>query len=348
MAGALAAPLPATFASATEAPAPDSSASASSVGLVPEAGMFAPGVTRVGGADRYDVSAATSTNTFPNPGVKVAYVVSGEVFADALSASALAGGLGGPVLLTRKADLPGSVSTELARLQPKAIVVLGGENSVSASVYEKLADYTPAISRIGGADRYEVSAAASAAAFYSPLPTYSVPVAYVASGESFPDALSGSASAAHLGGPVLLTRKGEIPGSVRAELMRLRPKRIVVLGGAGTIDESVVTALREIQPASFRLAGSNRYETSVFVSQGFDAGVDTVVVASGAVYPDALSGGPTAIAGGGPVVLVDPAGISPAVHTELTRLAPKRIVVLGGPNTVPQTVVDALAAYVRP
>ena len=69
---------------------------------------------------------------------------------------------------------------------------------------------------------------ASARATFAP----GVPVAYVATGASFPDALAGGVAAGRQKGPVLLGGPPtSVPGATAAELARLKPGRIVVLGG---------------------------------------------------------------------------------------------------------------------
>jgi LmbE family N-acetylglucosaminyl deacetylase len=94
------------------------------------------------------------------------------------------------------------------------------------------------ISRGAGADRYATSAAISAASFAP-----GVPVVYVASGEAFPDALSAAPVAGPGGGPVLLVTPSGIPASIRAELVRLKPSRIVVVGGPASITDAVYQEL---------------------------------------------------------------------------------------------------------
>ncbi|QNA93623.1 cell wall-binding repeat-containing protein [Microbacterium sp. Se63.02b] len=51
--------------------------------------------------------------------------------------------------------------------------------------------------------------------------------------------MAGAAAAGHLGGPVLLTEPGALPAVVSAELARLKPQRIVILGGTGAVSEAV-------------------------------------------------------------------------------------------------------------
>ncbi|MCS5719829.1 cell wall-binding repeat-containing protein [Herbiconiux sp. CPCC 205763] len=300
-----------------------------------------PTIGRLGGADRFAVSAAISQSTF-TPGVPVAFVASGSAFADALSGSAAAGKRGGPVLLAAKDNLPPVISAELIRLRPAKIVVLGGTATLANSVQTALTAYAPVVERIAGDDRYALSASVSAQIF-----TAGVPIAYIASGAVFSDALPGSAASGHEGGPVLLATKDAVPDAVAAELSRLQPGRIVVLGGTNTIADSVVAALQDTAP-TVRIAGADRYAVSAAVSGAvFPAGTRVVYVASGAVFADALSGSAAAIARKGPVLLVTASAIPPAVARELTRLAPTKIIVLGGANTVADSVLRGLTAFLR-
>ncbi|WP_299445997.1 cell wall-binding repeat-containing protein, partial [uncultured Phycicoccus sp.] len=128
---------------------------------------------------------------------------------------------------------------ELTRLKPQRIVVLGGTGSVSAAVADDLRRYTTGdVTRLSGTDRYAASATISARTFDP-----GVPVAYVATGSKFPDALSGAPAAGVQRGPVLLVRSGGIPTPIADELTRLKPQRIVVLGGTGSVSAAVADAL---------------------------------------------------------------------------------------------------------
>lgn len=195
---------------------------------------YSPDVTRLQGANRYATSAAISANTF-QPGVDVAFVANGSNFPDALSGAAAAGVLGGPVLLVQDDAIPPVVADELRRLGPDRIVVLGSTGVVSAEVETQLAQLTSGgVTRLGGSNRYATSAAISASTFQP-----GVDVVYLANGLTFPDALSGAAAAGSLGGPVLLTTANTLPSAVAAELERLDPARIVVLGGSTAVFDTV-------------------------------------------------------------------------------------------------------------
>lgn len=97
-------------------------------------------VRRLAGADRFEASASISRDNF-SAGVPVVYVANGLKFPDALSGAPVAGMQGGPVLLVTADSIPASIATELDRLNPDRIVVLGGVASVSNSVMMALAHY---------------------------------------------------------------------------------------------------------------------------------------------------------------------------------------------------------------
>ncbi len=301
-------------------------------------------VARISGPNRYATSAAISAASF-DPGVPVAYVATGTNFPDALSGGPAGGIKGGPVLLVTPTSIPTEVAAELTRLQPARIEILGGTSSVSTAVETALGGYTSGpVDRLSGPNRYATSAAISAASFDP-----GVPVAYVATGVNFPDALSGGPAGGLKGGPVLLVTPTSIPSQVAAELTRLQPGRIVILGGTSSVSTAVETALGGYTSGPVdRLSGPNRYATSAAISAAsFDPGVPVAYVATGVNFPDALSGGPAGGLKGGPVLLVTPTSIPSQVAAELTRLQPARIEILGGTSSVSTAVETALAAYIK-
>jgi hypothetical protein len=96
----------------------------------------------------------------------------------------------------------------------------------------------PASSRLAGGNRFSTSAAISAASFAP-----EVDVVYIANGLSFPDALSGAPVAGLTGGPILLVAPDSISSAVGAELDRLNPSRIVILGGTGVVSDALASKL---------------------------------------------------------------------------------------------------------
>lgn len=208
-----------------------------------------------------------------------------------------------------------------------------------ADAQEAAGDLNFRVERLAGSDRYATAAQVSAR-FFTP----GVPVAYVASGVDYPDGLSAGPAAESRGAPVLFTRPGSLPATTAAELSRLRPGRIIVVGGDHAVAESVVHELRDHTTGSVtRLAGGNRYGTSVRISEdAFPGGAGIVWVATGHEWPDALSAGAAAAVQDGPVLLTQPTSIPSDVRAEIVRLNPSRILVAGGSDAVSDAVVQDL------
>jgi len=226
---------------------------------------------------------------------------------------------------------------------PISAVVLGGTGAVSDAVAADLAGLTDnMVTRLAGSDRYSTAAEISAATF-SP----GVPVVFIAVGDNFPDALAGGPPAAIEGGPILLTAKDLLPGATKAELARLDPGRIVVLGGTGVVSDAVMAELGAYTAGAVtRLAGSDRYSTAAAISAAtFSPGVPAVYIAVGDNFPDALAGGPAAALAGGPILLTTKDVLPVATTSELARLDPGKIVVLGGTGVVSDGIVAQLAGF---
>ncbi|MDR2996667.1 MAG: cell wall-binding repeat-containing protein [Microbacterium sp.] len=294
-------------------------------------------VDRQYGTTRYDTAVKVAQKAFPGTGGDAAFLASGLGFPDALAAAAAAGATGAPVLLTDPRALPAAVGKELGALAPQYLVVAGGPASVSEAVAQTAAQHaTVDAFRLAGQNRF--GTAADVATLWD-----SSDVVYLASGMNFPDALSGAAAAGAVGAPVLLTAKDTLPPETKAALARLRPSRIVVLGGTGVVSAAVVskaTAATGVTTKATRLAGASRYDTAVAISKATfpEPGVPAVYVASGASFADALAGAAAAGYRGGPVLLTDGKSAPATVLKEIQRLRPGQIVVLGGPSVVSDTV----------
>jgi putative cell wall-binding protein len=280
---------------------------------------------RVGGVNRF-ATAATLSQRFFGPRVPVVYLATAEDFADALAAGPLAAG-NGPVLMVLRNEIPAATLAELRRLNPGRVVVLGGPAAVSDAVLDAArATTTGSVTRLFGTDRY-----ATAVAIAKTNHAQGASVVYVATGADFADALGGGPRAMRDGGPILLVQRDVIPSVTLAEIERLSPDRIVVLGGPDAVSEAVARKLRAFAPAGVsRLAGMDRYATSVAISQaGFEPGVEVVFLANGRGYGDALPAG-AAAGGRGPVLLVREDCVPLGVYRELERLKAGEVIMVGG------------------
>jgi type VII secretion-associated serine protease mycosin len=298
-------------------------------------------VDRLAGSNRYATAAAVSASAF-GAGVPVAYIATGGSFPDALAGGPAAKVHGGPLLLTATSSLPAATAAELGRLRPGRIVVLGGPGAVSDAVVSQLNGYTGGgVTRVFGADRYATAAAISRATFSG-----GAGLVYVATGGNYPDALAAGAAAAKNNAPILLVSQNGLPGATAAELSRLHPGQIIVMGGPGAVSDAVLNQLRGFAPSVQRISGSDRYATAVAISVATHApnSVTNVYVAVGSSYPDGLAAGPVAGLNGSPLLLVGTNTLPASVAAELRRLDPANVFVVGGTGVVSDAVKNAIRA----
>jgi putative cell wall-binding protein len=307
-----------------------------------------PSVVRYSGTGRFETAADISAHTYPANCYCMAYIAYAYNFPDALAGAAAAGYRPGPVLLVNTTGpINSATAAELTRLAPELIVILGSTKVISADVEAALASYSgnPVV-RYSGTSRFETAADISAHTFLADCGCR----AYIAYAYNFPDALAGAAAAGYHPGPVLLVSStGAINSATAAELTRLKPYQIVVLGSTMVISSDVEIALDAYAPGHvIRLSGTSRFETAAAISaNSFDADCGCVAyIAYAYNFPDALAGAAAAGTVKGPMLLVNTSGvINPATAAELTRLKPYRIIVLGSEGVISAEVFEALKAY---
>ena len=160
---------------------------------------------RVGGKDRYEVS--VNSAQFRKAPQKV-MITTGQVYSDALIAA--------PYAQKEKAtvSLVGTTLSQSAKNYLNAVSkvqteIIGGKRYVQAAMEQEIA-YSAGTypNRIGGADRYEVSASLVKKNFGN------AQYAFLASDQVFSDALSASSAAQKLNAPILLTQKHVISTAV--------------------------------------------------------------------------------------------------------------------------------------
>lgn len=287
-----------------------------------------PTVQRLSGSDRYGTAVAISQNY--SPGVPVVYVATGVDYPDALSAAPAAARSGGPLLLTMPTQLPSIVKTEILRLQPSLIVVVGGTGVVSDVVYNALATLAPAIRRDAGIDRYATSRIINQRAF----PTATTATAYVATGRDYPDALSASAAAGSISSPVILV-DGIRPGvdiATRGLIRSLGIASVKVAGGPGVVSAAMAASLASVPGVSgvTRLAGADRYATSNAIDSASFSTAPVAYFAVGTGFADALAGAALAGYSGSPLFVVPGTCVPAYAVNTLTRLGTTQRELLGG------------------
>lgn len=108
-------------------------------GAIPDVDHEPAEVTRLAGGSRYDTAVEVSRFLFPNNAARVT-IVNADVQVDALPGSQLGGG---PILyVPAEGEVPQVVLDEVARLNPREVVVLGGDLAVGEEVVDQVVAQT--------------------------------------------------------------------------------------------------------------------------------------------------------------------------------------------------------------
>lgn len=291
-----------------------------------------PETRRIAGKNRYETAIAVSRSGYPTT-AKVVYLATGADYPDALAAAPAASKQGGPLLLTSSASLPTKVAEEIRRLDPAKVVVVGGTEAVSAETFNQVKGIVDNTVRVSGKNRYETARKIARSAFASS------PVAYVATGADYPDALSASAPAGAAGAPVILVRGGSsaLDRDTKELLTRLQVKRTVIAGGTSVVSSAIERDLAAFAPT--RVAGSNRYDTSRLLNKQLVGAASTAYVATGRGFPDALAGAAVAGAKRAPLYVVRPTCVPKDTRSDILGGSVSRVNLLGGTSALTQDVM---------
>jgi putative cell wall-binding protein len=94
-----------------------------------------------------------------------------------------------------------------------------------------------------------------------------------------------------------------------------------------------------------QISGTDRFAVAVAIAQeAYPSGADTVYLATGTGYADALSAGPAAVKDGAPLLLTLPDALPQNVSDEISKLGAKNVVIVGGPNSVSSGIESQLAS----
>ncbi|NMM64764.1 N-acetylmuramoyl-L-alanine amidase [Clostridium sp. P21] len=184
--------------------------------------------TRIYGQDRYETSVKVAELIGTNNGI---FITSGENFPDGVSAAPIAAAKQMPILLTTQSTLPDSVKNFIEKNNVNMAYIVGGNGAVG-NVNTNLKNNK----RLSGTDRY----ATNSAVINEFTNTLSFNNVYLANGENFADALSGSAAAAKKSSPVVLVNNSYNTKNsiVKDKLNSIAT--ISILGGTGVISDSLV------------------------------------------------------------------------------------------------------------
>jgi len=301
---------------------------------------------RLSGADRFATAAAVAERGWPDAGGGTVFVVNGLNFPDALSAGAATSN--GVLLTVRSDSIPASTQQQLTRIQPDRIVVVGGTGVVSESVLTDLRDYVSnpldatSVVRISGSNRYETSRAVIQSGYAFDSTPFEI---FIATGRNFPDALSAVPPALTIGAAVLLV-DGSAPSldTATANLLQAIGVPVTIIGGTGAVSAGIEAQIQGIVGAmsTDRVSGSDRFETSVAITQKYFSQADYAFLANGFGFADALAAGPVAGNLHSPVYLVRQDCIPDRVANDIVDVYANEIIAVGGTGVVSANTLNGV------
>jgi N-acetylmuramoyl-L-alanine amidase/putative cell wall-binding protein len=212
--------------------------------------------------------------------------------------------------------------------------------------------FKPVYPRLAGDDRYTTAAALSRKGW----PTGASTV-LLANGLDWPDAIAAAPLSRKLDAPLLFTQPNDLPRKTAAEITRLHPSKIIVLGAPAFVSSAVGTAAVAAAAAGggkalvTRIAGRDRYGTAALIAERVGVpGDGRIAIVSGTTFVNALSLGPYAGMAKMPVLLANGGRSLPASEAAFVakhRAAIRGVLVVGYTNSVPASVVTGLPGVKR-
>jgi len=240
-----------------------------------------------------------------------------------------------------------------ATVSVTGLKITGAAGAAVVTLTEDVTDVTVDAARVvdfndrtGGSDRY----ATAAALFTTEFADTDV---VLSSGVNFPDALSANYLAGQLGTGTLLTTPNTLPTVVRQAMFTENISTVYITGGTGAVSQAVQDQIEamhvgNVPTAAFitvvRLGGTDRYDTNRIINNHTFVARDTVMLATGKNFADALTVGPIASQLHFPLILTQGLTLGASETTQLDNFNPTNVVIAGGTGVVSQAIEDSLKA----
>lgn len=295
-------------------------------GEFPEDSVF----ERVSGQTRYQTAYQLASQCeFASDTVVIA---SGEAFPDALSASALAGAEGAPILLTGRQNLSAEVKSYIEEHGIKKAFIVGESQAISNDVQTSIEGLGVEVTRVGGATRQDTAlAVARKVGEIAGAPAHVI----VASSSAPWDSLSVSPYAYGERAPIILAQgDGTLSQDAISMIRNLAPSGgVIIVGGPAAVSSFAESQLSGISVE--RWYGKTRYETSLAIAENTGYSSENVAIASGENYPDALVSGPVVGSVKGVLLLTPSKNADPLKKWLVSNSATmKKCQIVGGASAV--------------
>ena len=306
-------------------------------------------ITELTGSDRYETAVKISKEGWKNGSDKVV-IINGDVSIDGIISTPLATTYNAPILLVEKNNVPNSVKSELKRLNPKDIIIIGDENAISKTTANQIKSTVNASqTRLNGSNRYETSLLIAKEIDKN----HDVEKVYITNANGGEvDALTIAAKAGQDKQPIILTDKNSITDNTYKWLKSEDLQNAYFIGGPQMISTNVINKVNDITKDNVtnnRVYGADRHETNANVIKKFytDDELEAVLVAKSDVLVDALAAGPLAANLKSPILITPKTYVSAYHKDNLEAKSANKVYKIGGGLTskVMSSIASSLSKH---
>ncbi|KAK2286028.1 N-acetylmuramoyl-L-alanine amidase [Clostridioides difficile] len=306
-------------------------------------------ITELTGSDRYETAVKISKEGWKNGSDKVV-IINGDVSIDGIISTPLATTYNAPILLVEKNNVPNSVKSELKRLNPKDIIIIGDENAISKTTANQIKSTVNASqTRLNGSNRYETSLLIAKEIDKN----HDVEKVYITNANGGEvDALTIAAKAGQDKQPIILTDKDSITDNTYKWLKSEDLQNAYFIGGPQMISTNVINKVNDITKDNVtnnRVYGADRHETNANVIKKFytDDELEAVLVAKSDVLVDALAAGPLAANLKSPILITPKTYVSAYHKDNLEAKSANKVYKIGGGLTskVMSSIASSLSKH---
>lgn len=298
-------------------------------------------VSRIAGANRYETALTVSKTTFND--AEYVIIASGEKYPDAVFGGSIASQTKSPILLVGRDNIPTGVINEIKRLNPKNILLLGGESTISEYVLSKIQmeTVTP-VRRIYGKNRIETADEINnfRDEYINLDEMGEVPLTrhyFIAvNAYNFYDALYSSPYFGLIG--------VDFDENTRLNLYLCAANPVVEdYDYGGVIGDIKVNNYEGYMNIT---RGRNRYEASTKIADRFkkyvNKDMNTIIITSGEDYPDGLSSSGLVGTKLAPIVLTPNNSVDKYVKSFIQKNNIQNVIIVGGEKSVSKNVENEL------
>ncbi|KAK2333061.1 hypothetical protein XC52_00075, partial [Clostridioides difficile] len=227
---------------------------------------------------------------------------------------------------------------------PKKIAAMLTVTMIAGSSTAGIASAQTVATNLTGQERYETAVKISQDGWKN------ADEVVIVNDSSIADALSATPFAKAKNAPILLTSKDKLNDKTKAEIQRLKAKKVYLIGGTSVLSTNIEKEIKNLKISFERISGAERYQTSLELAKKLDAisDVKKIAVVNGEKgLADAVSVGAPAAQNNMPVILADSKNGTAVADKFIKDAGITQSYVVGGESSISEAVKNKLPNSTR-